>query len=185
MKRTFSILIGIVLLSSCGNQSEEKTEQPAEAKKADHKEELHNTILRMEGEMHRSQELDNVLAGQAIKAYDDYAEAYPEDTIAPDYLFKAGEIATAIRQYPQAASYYETIINRYPKFRLIQESYFMEATVYDQYLNDDDKAKTIYENLLNTFPGGPYTADTKAAIANLGKSDEELIKEFEKKNKMN
>jgi len=71
-------------------------------------------------------------------------------------------------------------INRLIK--LIQESYFLQASVLDNYLNEDDKAKVVYEELLSKFPNTSYAADAKAAINNLGKSDAELIKEFQKKN---
>src|SRR3954470_4475418 len=104
MKRIIVFSIAAAMLASCG--SEDKTAK-VEEKKADHREELHNEIRRMEGEMHRSPKLDNILAGQAIKAYDGYASLYPEDSVAPDYLFKAAEIATAIKQYPQAVNYYK------------------------------------------------------------------------------
>ncbi|MFL5763080.1 MAG: tetratricopeptide repeat protein [Bacteroidia bacterium] len=181
MNRSLLVIAAFALLASCGN--DDKTQEKIEMKKADQKEALHNSILRIEGEMHRTDQLNNVLAGQAVKAYDDYASMYPDDSLAPDYLFKAAEITTATKQYPQSAGYYEKIISDFPKYRLLQECYFMEATVYDQYLNQDDKARKIYEKFLSIYPDSHYAADVKAAISNLGKSDEELIKEFEKKNK--
>ena len=53
----------------------------------------------------------------------------------------------------------------------------------DNFLNDDAKAKIIYEEVIAKYPNLSYANDAKAAINNLGKTDEELIKEFEKKNK--
>ena len=52
----------------------------------------------------------------------------------------------------------------------------------DNYLNDDEQAKTIYEEVIAKYPTSTYANDAKAAIKNLGKTDEELIKEFKKKN---
>jgi outer membrane protein assembly factor BamD (BamD/ComL family) len=183
MKKLIFFSFTALLLASCGGETGTNTPEKAEAKKADRKEELHNQIQRLEGEMHRTPQLDNILAGQAVKAYDDYASLFPDDSLSPDYLFKAAEISTAIKQYPQAVAYYQNIISNFSKFRLIQECYFLEATVYDQYLNDDKKAKEVYESLIAEYPSSPYVPDAQAAISNLGKTDEELIREFERKNK--
>jgi outer membrane protein assembly factor BamD (BamD/ComL family) len=140
-------------------------------------------IKKLETEMHSTVEMNNVTAGLAIKAYSDYAGSFPNDSLTPDYLFKAGEIATATQQYPQALNYYKTITEKYPKFKYSKESLFLQAFLLDNYLNDDAKAKVIYEEVITKYPTSPYARDAKAAINNLGKTDEELIKEFKRKNK--
>ena len=71
---------------------------------------------------------------------------------------------------------------KYPKYKLIEESYFLQASILDNYLNEDEKAKAVYEQLILLFPNSKYANDAKAAISNLGKSDADLIKEFQKKN---
>ncbi|MCX6296476.1 MAG: tetratricopeptide repeat protein [Bacteroidetes bacterium] len=166
--------------ASCG--SDEKVKEAKVATTTDQKVELTNLINRLEGEMHRSMKIDNVIAGQALQAYSDFSKNYPNDSITPDYLFKAGEIATAIQQYPQALAYYQLITQKYPNYKLVQESLFLQAALLDNFLNDDAKAKVIYEQLIKAYPKSTYVNDAKAAINNLGKTDEQLIKEFQKKN---
>ncbi|MCE3279043.1 MAG: hypothetical protein K0S44_1234, partial [Bacteroidetes bacterium] len=63
------------------------------------------------------------------------------------------------------------------------ESLYLQGYLLDNFLNDEVRAKAIYEQVIAKYPDMPYSADAKAAIKNLGKSDEELIKEFQKKNK--
>ena len=139
----------ILVIASCG--SDEKTQEQNILLK-DPKAEIVNRIEKLENQMHRSQKIDNVLAGQALQVYHEYSKAYPTDEITPDYLFKAGEIATAIQQYPQAYSHYKTISEKYPTYKMIQESIFLQASILDNYLNEDDKAKVVYEDLIKRYP---------------------------------
>lgn len=175
----FIFLIALFSLASCGNNEPKKVETIITPSPQD---ELKFQINSLEAEMHSSMQLDNTKAGAAIKAYTDYAKSYPADSLSPDYLFKAAEILTAIQQYPQALAYYQNITDKYPNYKLVEESLFLQGALLDNFLNDDVKAKVIYEQLLAKYPKSKYAEDAKAAINNLGKSDEELIKEFKKKN---
>lgn len=178
MKKRFGLIFSATLFfTSCGSD-----EPVVEQVKMDPKTHLQTTIKELEGKMHSSPALDNVMAGQALQLYFEYAKAYPKDSITPDYYFKSGEITTALQQFPQAYSNYKIICENYPDYKLIEESYFLQASVLDNYLNEDDKAKLVYEELIKKFPNSKYVADAKAAINNLGKSDADLIKEFQKKN---
>lgn len=133
--------------------------------------------------MHQSMQLDPNVATFAVKAYTDFATQFPTDSLTPGFLFKAGEVSTASQQYPQAVMYYQQITSKYPNYKLYPESLYLQAYVLDNFMNQDDKAKPIYEQVIAKYPNLPYAKDAQAAINNLGKSDEELIREFEKKNK--
>lgn len=133
--------------------------------------------------MHKSMELDPNVATLAVQAYSDFVKQFPADSLSPDFLFRAAEVSTASRQYPQALMFYQQITTSYPGYRLYPESLYLQAYVMDNYLNEDDKAKLVYEQVIAKYPGLPYAKDAQAAISHLGKSDEELVREFEKKNK--
>lgn len=139
-------------------------------------------IHELENKMHASTTLNDTVGKSAVQEYLRYAAMYPDDSLSADFLFKGGEIATAIKQYPNALHCYEMITNSYPTFVYARESLYLQGYLLDNFLNDDAKARSIYEQFLEKYPTGNYAADAKAAIANLGKTDEELIQEFEKKN---
>lgn len=180
MKTTKFILLSVALLFliSCGNE-----EKPPVIPKKDNRVLLLGQINKYEAEMHKSMVLDPNLATIAVTAYDNFVKNYPEDSLAPEFLFKAGEISTASQQYKQAFIYYETITQKYPDFKYAPESLYLQGYLLDNFLNEDAKAKAVYEKVIAEHPELPYANDAKAAIKNLGKSDEELIREFEKKNK--
>lgn len=181
MKNPIVILITIfyLFMSSCSNN--EQKEQRAVDKPASRETNL-KRIKNLEAEMKKSNDLSTATAGLAIKAYTDFVLIFPDDSLSPDFLFKAGQIATVTKQYPQALSYYKNITDKYPAFKYKQESLYLQGFILDNYVNDDAKAKIIYEEVISKYPGSTYANDAKAAINNLGKSDEELIKEFKKKN---
>ncbi len=182
MKRiAFVSIIGLVaLLASCGTDTAPKKEGGI-TKDSVRKMSIAR-IKKLEGEMHQTMELNNVTAGLALTAYTEFANLFPDDSLSADFLFKAGEVATAIKQYPQALSYYKNITDKYPTYKNYVMSLYLQGFLQDNYLNADDKAKEIYTQVLEKYPTSTFANDAKAAIQNLGKSDEQLIKEFKKKN---
>lgn len=178
LKLFFSISI-LFLLASCGNN--ENKEQKTIAKEIP-REPYIAQIKMLEKEMLKSPEFNNLTADSAIKAYSDYAMFFPNDSLSPDYLFKAGEIATAAKKYKQALIFYQIITSKYPDFKYIKESLYLQAFLLDNFMNDDAGAKIIYDEIITKYPTSNYAKDSKAAISNLGKTDEQLIEEFKKKN---
>jgi tetratricopeptide (TPR) repeat protein len=177
LKLLNAIICFFVLLTSC-NHSAPSVTVDLTAKK-----EQLECIHELENEMHASTTLNERIGKSAVEQYLRYAALYPEDSLSADFLFKGGEIATAIKAYPNALRCYQLITSSHPSFVYARESLYLQGYLFDNFLNDDAKARACYEQFLARYPSGNYVADAKAAIANLGKTDEELIKEFEKKNK--
>lgn len=179
--RIFIAASTIIIVASCGNNEEPKEQVLVKSKDG-----LHETLLKdiklQEAEMHKSLEINNATAGVAIKAYYDFTSAFPDDSLTPDFIFKSAEIETATQQYPQALASYQAIENKYINYKLYPESLFLEASLLDNFINDDAKAKVVYKKIIEKFPTSSYASDAKAAINNLGKTDEQLHKEFMKKN---
>jgi hypothetical protein len=171
------VIILTILLYSCKNASTNKTGASSEKKQ------LQDTIRELETKMHTSASLDVTIGKSAVHEYLRYAGLYPDDSLSAFYLFKGGEVATAVQEYTNALHCYQLITERYPSFGYARESLYLQGFLFDNFLNDDDKAKVVYVQFLQKYSTGNYVEDAKAAIANLGKSDEELIKEFEKKNR--
>lgn len=129
--------------------------------------------------------LSKPLAEQSIAAFEQYATSCDNDSIAPVFLFKGAQVAQAVMNVQKSRLLLEDCIGRFHGFRNRGAALFMLARLYDEHtmLNDEDEAKKIYEQIIKEYPNSPWEKDAKAAIANLGKTDEELVKEFEKKNK--
>lgn len=114
--------------------------------------------------------------------YEKYVDQHPNDSLAADYLFRNAQIALSLKLGSRAAMYLEQFGNKYPQHPNVPNALFMQAFVYETELNNTELAKQKYEAFVTKYPGHELYADAKTSLLNLGKTDEELIKEFEKKN---
>jgi outer membrane protein assembly factor BamD (BamD/ComL family) len=123
------------------------------------------------------------IAMSLMRVYDDFSRFYPGDSLAPEYLFKAAELATSIQVPASAVAYYQKIEEKYPKFRKRDQCIFLQGFVYESLMNDTANAARQYRRLIAEFPQSPFVKDAEASILNLGKTPEELIREFERRQK--
>lgn len=117
-----------------------------------------------------------------IAAYENFAGEFPQDTLAPDYLFKAGDVAMNTNRSNKAIRLYDRIINEYSDYRKAPEALFLKGYVYENNLGRLDKAKAIYEEFLARHPDNEFADDAEVSLKYLGKSPEELIEIFQKEN---
>lgn len=127
--------------------------------------------------------IDHSLAQQAIKAFVDFADACQTDSLSPVFLLKAGQIAQSIGQYTKASDLFKRCADGFPSFKNRGAALFLRANLYDDttMLMNEAEAKSIYQQIIKEYPQTNWARDAKAAIHNLGKTDEQLVKEFLKK----
>jgi outer membrane protein assembly factor BamD (BamD/ComL family) len=168
MKRTvlFSALLAVILLMSC---SPSKTEM---IKKIDG----------MEAGLRNAGKADTAVVTNIIGAYQNFASRFPEDSLSPDYLYKAAAIAAGFQRGTQAIDLYESILTKYPNYKRTPECIFMQAFTYENVIGDIAKASEMYNKFLFRYPNHDLADDAQSAIKFLGKSPEEMVKEFEKMN---
>lgn len=123
--------------------------------------------------------IDRNRVDELIDAYVGFADEFPEDTLAPDYLFKAGDISMNTNRSRQAIRYYDRIITDYPNYKKTPEALFLKGYVYENNLGRLDKAKEIYEAFLELYPDNEFADDAEVSLRFLGKSPEELIEIFQ------
>jgi len=90
-----------------------------------------------------------------------------------------------IDQGIKAIAFLKQIESGYPDFPDMGNVIFLIGFTYDSNEKNFDAAREYYEKFLEKYPEHPLAKDTKILIKNLGKSLEEIIREFEAKNKSN
>jgi TolA-binding protein len=141
----------------------------------------------MEAELFSSPDLmltaDN--ANQAVLLYSRFVNENPADSAAPVFLFKCAEMFRAVNNGKMANEYYQRVINEYPQCEKAPLSLFLQGFVYENLLNDLVMAQKSYRGYLEKYPDGEFAKDAEVLIQNLGKSPEEMIREFEAKTDTN
>lgn len=162
-------VIAAVLFNACSS--------PKADKKAE--------IASMEDELFsdESKMINRTQADELIALYVGYADEFPEDTDTPEYLFKAGDMAMNLNMPRKAIEVFDRILTNYPDFEKIPQCLFLKGYVYENNLGDLNAAKSIYEEFLKKYPDDEFADDAAVSIKNLGKTPEELIKEFEEQAK--
>ncbi|MBT8232267.1 MAG: tetratricopeptide repeat protein [Saprospiraceae bacterium] len=120
-----------------------------------------------------------------VDACEAFALSHPKDANAPDYLFKAAEVAKSLRTFPKSLTLYDWIIEEYPDFEKAGTALFLKGFIIENNLGDDEKAREIYNEFLKKYPKHDLADDVQFLIENLGKSDEEILKMIESKQKEN
>lgn len=130
-------------------------------------------------------QFDKAKAAELAGLYGTFSEAFPDDGQTPTYLFKAAELQRSLRDFPKAIQIYDKIYKNYPNYEKTPHSLFLLGFSYENDLKEMDKAKKCYEDFLSKYPKHELADDVEFSLKNLGKSPEEIIKEFEARNKAN
>ncbi len=125
---------------------------------------------------------DEVSAYNLQVEYDDFATRFPVDPQASDFLYNTATISINLNWGESAVKVLGKFLQMFPNDKRAPEALFFLGFVYDNQLNDDIKAGTYYNDFLKKYPKHVLAKDVEASIRNLGKTDEELIREFERMN---
>ncbi len=122
---------------------------------------------------------------RASQHYVDACEAYvmanPKNKNAPDYLYKAAEIARSIKTYPKTLSLYDWVIDKYPSYEKVPTIYFLKGFILEDDLQNETAARNVYEEFLKKYPDNELAKDVQFLLDNLGKSNEEILQEIQTK----
>lgn len=142
---------------------------------------LSNEIAEKEKNLYADSSMapDPVKAKEIISLYTKYANDFPDDTASAAYLFKAGDISSKINETSQAIDIFGRMISKYPGHSNTPYALFLQGFIYENQLGDPMKARPYYEDFLKKYPDHPIAGDVHFSLENLGKTPEELIKEFE------
>jgi len=127
---------------------------------------------------------NNVNSILLMEAYVAYADRFNNRENADEYLFKAGEIAMSKQLTVDAIRYLTRLYDEFPRYEKRAYGLFLLGFVQENYAKNLDEAKRIYELFLTEFPTHEMADDAQASIDNLGKSPEQIIREFEIKDSL-
>jgi tetratricopeptide (TPR) repeat protein len=85
---------------------------------------------------------------EALQQFKEILNKYKGDTIEDETLFKIAQIYEKKKDYTNALSYYKSILDNHSDGIYVDEALFYSAEIYRKYLNENDKAKPLYEKMI-------------------------------------
>ena len=169
-KTTILALAGIMMMIvSCG---------PSRKKVVSQIQTLENSLFSPEAVNFNKQKADSLLS-----LYEAFIKDNPDDSLAPGFLFKAANIVMNSGDGQRALNLFDQYLKNYPDKPKASMCLFFKAFIYENIMQNLDKARETYLLFINKYPSDDFTKDAKMAIMNLGKTPDMLVQEFEAKNK--
>ena len=115
---------------------------------------------------------------KAVTAFQDFANHFPEDDRAADYLLKASDISLSLGQNEKSVRILNQIIDEYPSYEKMESVVYNRASHTDFELRDTAKAREYYMEFMEKYPESDFIDDAEARISQNFMSLEELIEMF-------
>lgn len=124
------------------------------------------------------------VAQNLITSYNEFVEFYPTDSLSQKFAYLSAKVAVTVYSDQQALRLIDNCLKLFPAHPERVQLLFWKAMVLDDRLNDKDRAKEVYEQIIKEYPNTPAAEQAKDAMKWTAKSDAEMIREFEKKNNL-
>lgn len=170
MKKIILIIFLIGIIAACSHKTPQEKEQ--------------NKITNVEKQIFsKGDDFNADLARETLDEYEKYAKNYENDSLTPEYLFRASSLCTGLKDYLKALAYLQKIEQKYPHFSKSAEVIFQHAFILDNYLQDKKGAKNYYQKFLEKYPKHYLSSEAEKAMLYLDFNDKELIDMLESQNK--
>ncbi len=104
---------------------------------------------------------------QAIDTLAIVLKKFKGRAIEDEALFKQAELFTKIKKYKAAENNYIKIIDLPEDSILVDDAYFKLAFIYENHLNNIERAKEMYQKIIFEFPSSIYLVDARKRFRKL------------------
>ena len=104
---------------------------------------------------------------QAIDILNVVLEKFKGRGIEDEALFKQASLFTRLEKYTDAENNYLKIIELNKDGILVDDAYFLVAKLYQNKLNNNEKAKEMYQKIIFEFPSSIYLVDARKRFREL------------------
>ena len=131
-------------------------------------------------------DVDNKATSELLRSYLSYAKVFVGDKEhTPKFLYKAAALSRAVGLPVKAIKLYERILTDYPTWEKAPETAFLLAYTYDDDLKEPQRAREAYEEVVEKYQGDHWALQAQERLKTVDMTDEELIREFNKRNNSN
>ncbi len=175
MKKVIGLsIIVLILVSACHQKKQPETSVK------DNRQVLLDSITHYEKILHAELELDLKKAEKMQSLYLNFCNQYKQDSLTPEYLFRAAEIAMNSNKPIDATSYLYRIDKQYKDFNKLSTVIYLLGYINQNMLGDLKTAEIYYNRFIEEYPEHSRVEEVRETLKTLHLSDIELIRQFEK-----
>lgn len=104
---------------------------------------------------------------EAVQTLDSIPLLFPNHALSDDILYKKAQLAIKHGKYTDAANFYESIIKNYGSDILGDDALFKLADLNENQFKNTDKARELYQQLLEQYPGSLYVVEARKRFRKL------------------
>lgn len=119
--------------------------------------------------------LSDQTASAIVKAYLQYADAYPKDSNAVDFLFKASDVMRGMFRYQDAVKTLDLVVKRYPNSEKAPAALFYAGFILHNDVDQNNQAIPYFQKLIEEFPNHPLSDDARNLLPMLNMNDEQIL----------
>lgn len=119
--------------------------------------------------------------GKALKVVDLYLQfqrLYPNDSLSPEYLFKAADVSRGTGRFEQALHLLKSFEMAYPAHPRRAVCVFLQGYIYQNDLSSFALADQAYQRFLENFPNHPLAPEARNMQAMMQIPEAELMDRF-------
>lgn len=98
---------------------------------------------------------------------DSLMETFPYHTLVDDILFRKAKIEVENQNYSLAVEYLTTITTDFSYELLGDDALYMLAEIFNYNLDEKEKAKDLYKQMLTAHPGSVFIEESRAKYREL------------------
>jgi outer membrane protein assembly factor BamD (BamD/ComL family) len=172
-------IIGVLAMSvlACGETEYNEQQEGSDTIEVDYdayKKECED----LEADILASETPNDSLLKVAINKFQGFANYFPEDPEAADYLLKSSDFSMATGQPEKSVKILDRIIDNYPDYGRMEDVMYVKASHIDLNLRDTTWAKQAYQEFIDKYPESELVSDAQIRIENIALSIEELAEKF-------
>lgn len=118
---------------------------------------------------------------EIINAYQNFAQRFPDDSMAPEYLFRAAGACLNDRRLIQSLELYNFVEHEYPNAYRAPYSLFSRAFIFENYIKDLYQADRLYYLFIKKYPKHEMNNDAVIAREYVGRSIKEMLDDMKTK----
>lgn len=104
---------------------------------------------------------------EALARLDSMLVEFPGHSLTDEILWRKAEILLKKGNYNESIALLEQIVAEYPYDVLGDDAYFLMASIYEDYLGEEEKAMELYQAFLIKYPGSLFSSEARKRFRNL------------------